>query len=321
MLHNISELQHVLTTQAEIWGPLRGASRTARETQAAESAKMTAITSRRCKDRRMTHSDFNHLLSSLKALSPEQMRQLRQQIDSQLAQPKKLLVQAAAKGAKRAKPAAPKRSRQRPTSLISDCSRKAASPRFPIPPWTSTMTTPTMCPSSSRENRYRKPSSASGAEVATAYFVDSSALVKRYVQETGTSWVRGITRRRPSTHIYIAIITAVEVTSAVARRRAQHFIGASILDPLAVPQAPCRAIHPLGDHARPGERCHEVGECAPASRLRRRAVGHRARHLQGLVRRPPWRVRVCFCRPRPQCRRYGRRAHRERSAFASLATR
>ena len=55
--------------------------------------------------------------------------------------------------------------------------------------------------------------------MATAYFVDSSALVKRYVRETGTAWVRGITRRRPSTHIYIALITAVEVTSAVARRR------------------------------------------------------------------------------------------------------
>ncbi len=42
-----------------------------------------------CKDRRMTHSEFNHLLTSIKALSPEQVRQLRQQIDSQLAQPKK----------------------------------------------------------------------------------------------------------------------------------------------------------------------------------------------------------------------------------------
>ncbi len=27
------------------------------------------------------------------------------------------------------------------------------------------------------------------------YFVDSSALVKRYVQETGTGWVRRLTRR------------------------------------------------------------------------------------------------------------------------------
>jgi predicted nucleic acid-binding protein len=55
--------------------------------------------------------------------------------------------------------------------------------------------------------------------VATAYSVDSSALVKRYVQETGTSWVRGITRRSPSTVIYIARITAVEVPCAIARRR------------------------------------------------------------------------------------------------------
>ena len=55
--------------------------------------------------------------------------------------------------------------------------------------------------------------------MAVAYFLDSSALVKRYVQETGTSWVRSITRRSPSTVIYIAQITAVEVPCAIARRR------------------------------------------------------------------------------------------------------
>jgi predicted nucleic acid-binding protein len=55
--------------------------------------------------------------------------------------------------------------------------------------------------------------------VAVAYFVDSSALVKRYVLETGTAWVRGITRQNPSTVIYIAHITAVEVTCATARPR------------------------------------------------------------------------------------------------------
>ena len=54
----------------------------------------------------MSHSDFNHLLSSLKALSPEQMRQLRQQIDSELAQPKKPPAPPARKGAKRTKAAA-----------------------------------------------------------------------------------------------------------------------------------------------------------------------------------------------------------------------
>lgn len=33
----------------------------------------------------MTHNDFNHLLHSIKTLSPEQMRQLRQELDSELA--------------------------------------------------------------------------------------------------------------------------------------------------------------------------------------------------------------------------------------------
>ncbi len=61
----------------------------------------------------MTHNEFNHLLGSIKALSPEQMRQLRQQIDSELAHdvprsgrpPKKPPAQASGKGAKRAKAA------------------------------------------------------------------------------------------------------------------------------------------------------------------------------------------------------------------------
>jgi hypothetical protein len=36
----------------------------------------------------MTHSDFNQLLNTIKALSPSQVRQLRQQLDKQLGQPK-----------------------------------------------------------------------------------------------------------------------------------------------------------------------------------------------------------------------------------------
>jgi hypothetical protein len=56
--------------------------------------------------------------------------------------------------------------------------------------------------------------------VAAAYsFVDSSGLVKRYVLETSTSWVRRLMRQNPSTVIYIAHISAVEVICAVARRR------------------------------------------------------------------------------------------------------
>ena len=52
-----------------------------------------------------------------------------------------------------------------------------------------------------------------------AYFVDSSALVKRYVQEVGTPRVRSLTRSNTANRIYLARITAVEVTAAVARRR------------------------------------------------------------------------------------------------------
>jgi hypothetical protein len=52
----------------------------------------------------MTQTEFNHLLSRIKALPPEQMRQLRQQID-ELAEPGK----PPAKKAKPARTAAPKK--------------------------------------------------------------------------------------------------------------------------------------------------------------------------------------------------------------------
>jgi uncharacterized protein len=59
----------------------------------------------------------------------------------------------------------------------------------------------------------------SGGDVAAAYFFDTSALAKRYVQEPGTSWVRSLTHRGTANQIYVARVTAVEVTAAVARRR------------------------------------------------------------------------------------------------------
>ena len=57
----------------------------------------------------MTHSDFNQLLSSIKALSPEQVRQLRQQLDRQNAQPKKPNAPTPGKAGKRNEPAVPKK--------------------------------------------------------------------------------------------------------------------------------------------------------------------------------------------------------------------
>jgi len=49
--------------------------------------------------------------------------------------------------------------------------------------------------------------------------MDTSAVVKRYVQEIGTSWVRSIADPTASHLIYLARITDVEFTSAVVRRQ------------------------------------------------------------------------------------------------------
>jgi hypothetical protein len=57
----------------------------------------------------MTRTDFNHLLGSLKTLSPDQVRQLRQQLDSQLTQSKTPTAKPSGKTAKRAKATAPKK--------------------------------------------------------------------------------------------------------------------------------------------------------------------------------------------------------------------
>jgi hypothetical protein len=53
----------------------------------------------------MTHTDFNHLLSSINGLTPQQMERLRRQLDKRLAQPKKPTAPMPGKGAKRGKAA------------------------------------------------------------------------------------------------------------------------------------------------------------------------------------------------------------------------
>lgn len=52
----------------------------------------------------------------------------------------------------------------------------------------------------------------------TAYFCDSSALVKRYARETGTRWMIGLFRRAAGNIFYAARITRVEVIAALARK-------------------------------------------------------------------------------------------------------
>jgi hypothetical protein len=51
----------------------------------------------------MTHSDFNQFLLSVRALTPAQMRRLRQRLDCELAQPKKPPARTPGEGAKRGK--------------------------------------------------------------------------------------------------------------------------------------------------------------------------------------------------------------------------
>jgi uncharacterized protein len=50
------------------------------------------------------------------------------------------------------------------------------------------------------------------------YFFDSSALVKRYVNETGTAWVLSLVGPAHGHSIYAARITGVEMASAIARQ-------------------------------------------------------------------------------------------------------
>ncbi|WP_435016409.1 type II toxin-antitoxin system VapC family toxin [Tundrisphaera sp. TA3] len=52
-----------------------------------------------------------------------------------------------------------------------------------------------------------------------AYFLDTSGLVKRHVDEAGSTWVRALTQPRAGNTIFLARITAVKVVSAITRRQ------------------------------------------------------------------------------------------------------
>jgi predicted nucleic acid-binding protein len=51
-----------------------------------------------------------------------------------------------------------------------------------------------------------------------AYFLDASALVKRYARETGTAWALSLFRRAADHRLFVARITGVEVAAALARK-------------------------------------------------------------------------------------------------------
>jgi len=51
-----------------------------------------------------------------------------------------------------------------------------------------------------------------------SYFADSSALVKRYVQERGSAWIVGLFTPFPHDDVHIVAVTPVEIVAALMRR-------------------------------------------------------------------------------------------------------
>ncbi len=59
-----------------------------------------------------------------------------------------------------------------------------------------------------------------------AFFCDSSAVVKRYIAETGSTWLLATTNPAGGNFVYVSRITFVEVISAITRREKGKHISA-----------------------------------------------------------------------------------------------
>lgn len=59
-----------------------------------------------------------------------------------------------------------------------------------------------------------------------AFYFDSSALVKCYVDETGSAWVRQILAPAAGNDLHVIQIAKIEITSAIVRRRKAKAISA-----------------------------------------------------------------------------------------------
>jgi predicted nucleic acid-binding protein len=66
----------------------------------------------------------------------------------------------------------------------------------------------------------------------TTYYADSSALVKRYVAETGSGWIQGLCDPSADHIIVLASIGLVEIAAALAVKTRQGVLPSSIRDGL-----------------------------------------------------------------------------------------
>jgi len=64
------------------------------------------------------------------------------------------------------------------------------------------------------------------------YFLDSSALVKRYIRETGSDWVCNLFDPSLGNQFFIAAIAGVEIISAITRRAKNGSI--NVADAIAI---------------------------------------------------------------------------------------
>ena len=83
------------------------------------------------------------------------------------------------------------------------------------------------------------------------YFLDSSALVKRYISETGSAWVLGLFTPALKNEIFIAAIAKVEIVAAITRRSRTGSI--SVTDATAI-------IHQLRKDSRKDYQVIEITE-------------------------------------------------------------
>ena len=68
--------------------------------------------------------------------------------------------------------------------------------------------------------------------MVNAYFLDTSALVKRYVPELGSNWIQSITVPAAGNFLAISQITWVEVCSAFSRRQREGSLSGDEVDQL-----------------------------------------------------------------------------------------
>ena len=68
--------------------------------------------------------------------------------------------------------------------------------------------------------------------MVNAYFLDTSALVKRYVPELGSNWIQSITLPAAGNFLAISQITWVEVCSAFSRRQREGSLSGDEVDQL-----------------------------------------------------------------------------------------